>query len=351
MKFRVGRIEDNERLSTRAAMEKRDSILPNIDYPTSDASNDVHIKAIVQMNQPVKVIEKGTAFSADPFLFAQCIAIESNIVARDFYLSMRQQRAMILSYLPNSVPEYNILELNDTLEGLLSTISTFSTSIMTRSALEKAINDWILDVSCERAMHSSLCQLMDWINKNRDTYIIGKPHIPSLMRDVITRVNRQSNIPRVVKEKLQEARLRIRDEDTLNECFQVVMAVLMIWVSMKGGSSAKVKSVKSISTDLGKISLDNSSAPPKKKPPSKVHAVVSSPPAVDSKGPPPNKKPWNKGGDNKKELTTKVKGGDPKQTATEGKGRAKMVTKERKKPTLSAPGLRIPLIFRKIKIV
>ncbi len=133
------------------------------------------------------------------------------------------------------------------------------------------------------------------MNKIRDTYNVGKPHIPSLMRDVITRINRQSNMPRVVKEKLQEARLRIRDEDTLNECFQVIFAVLMIWVNMKGGSSAKVKSVKSLTSELGKMSLDSSSTPPKKKPP-KVHAVVSSPPAADSKGPPPTKKPYFKGG-------------------------------------------------------
>ncbi len=103
------------------------------------------------------------------------------------------------------------------------------------------------------------------------------------MRDVITRINRQSNMPRVVKEKLQEARLRIRDEDTLNECFQVIFAVLMIWVNMKGGPNAKVKSVKSLTSELGKLTLDSSSTPPKKKTP-KVHAVVSSPPAADSKG-------------------------------------------------------------------
>ncbi len=53
--YRVGRIEDNERLSTRAAVEKKDTILPNLDYPTSDASNELHIKAIAQMNGRVKV--------------------------------------------------------------------------------------------------------------------------------------------------------------------------------------------------------------------------------------------------------------------------------------------------------
>ncbi len=100
---------------------------------------------------------------------------------------------------------------------------------------------------------------------------------------------------------------------------------------MKGGSSTKVKSVKTISTDLSKMSLDGSSAPPKKKSAPKVQAVVSSPPAGDSKGPPPGKKPWFKGGGGgmaKKELTVRVKGeGDPRRTATEGKGRAKMATK------------------------
>jgi hypothetical protein len=139
--YRVGRIEDNERLSTRAAVEKKDTLMPNFDYPTSSASNEVLIKAISQMNQRVKVIEKGTTFAGDPFHFAQCVAIESNIVAREYLLSKKQQMDIILSLLPNSVTEYNVLELNTTLEGLLATISTFSTHIMTMPALEKAIND------------------------------------------------------------------------------------------------------------------------------------------------------------------------------------------------------------------
>ncbi len=101
--YRVGRIEDNERLSTRAAVEKKDSLMPNFDYPTSDVSNEVHIKATAQMNQRVKVIEKGTTFGGDPFHFAQCVAVESNIVARDYLLSKKQQMAMILSLLSNSV--------------------------------------------------------------------------------------------------------------------------------------------------------------------------------------------------------------------------------------------------------
>jgi hypothetical protein len=159
-------------------------------------------------------------------------------------------------------------------------------------------------------MHKSFCQLIDFMNKMREGYSYGRPHIPSLMREVITRINRQSNMPRVVKEKLQEARLRIRDEDTLNECFQVIFAVLMIWVNMKGGgANPKVKSMKSLTSDLGKMTLDGTSTPPKKKKSPKVQAVTSNPPAADSKGTPPTKKPNFKGGDGKKGSDNKGKGG------------------------------------------
>ncbi len=121
----MSRIEENERLSTRAAVEKKDSILPNFDYPYVDAIDDVHRKAIGQMNLRIKVIEKGSTFNADPFHFAQCVEIESIIVAKNFDFSKKQQRDMILSYLPNSVPSYNVSELNETLEGLLATITLY----------------------------------------------------------------------------------------------------------------------------------------------------------------------------------------------------------------------------------
>jgi hypothetical protein len=297
------------------------------------------MKAISQMNQRVKVIEKGTTFAGDPFHFAQCVAKESNIVARDYLLSKKQQMDIILSFLPNSVPEYNVLELNTNLEGLLATISTFSTNIMTMPALEKAINEWVLNVSDEKAMHKSFCQLIDFMNKMREGYSYGKPHIPSLMREVITRINRQSNMPRVVKEKLQEARLRIRDEDTLNECFQVIFAVLMIWVNMKGGgANPKVKSMKSLTSELGKLTLDGTSTPPKKKKSPKVQAVTSTPPAADSKGTPPTKKPYFKGGDGKKGTDNKGKGGGgQKADGYKGKGTNKDGYKKSKKAYFVRP--------------
>jgi hypothetical protein len=93
-----------------------------------------------------------------------------------------------------------------------------------------------------------------------------------------------------------------------------------------------VKSVKSLTSELGKMTLDSASTPPKKKRP-KVHAVVSSPPAADSKGPPPTKKPYFKGGDNKKGADNKGKGGGggPKADGYKGKGSGKDGYKKTKK--------------------
>ena len=60
----------------------------------------------------------------------------------------------------------------------------------------------------------------------------------------------------------------------------------------------------------------------------------------------------SRGGIAKKEQTTRAKGGEGKrQMATKGKGRTRMATKNQRKPTLFAPGLRIPLIFQKMEIV
>ena len=59
-----------------------------------------------------------------------------------------------------------------------------------------------------------------------------------------------------------------------------------------------------------------------------------------------------RGGTTKRELITKAKGGEGKrQTVTKGKGRTKMAIKNQRRPTLFAPGLRTPLIFRKMEIV
>ncbi len=170
-------------------------------------------------------------------------------------------------------------------------ISTFSTNILTRSALEKALNDWVIDISSENALNLSICDLMDLINKMRENYHT-KPHVPSLMREVITRITRQ-NVPRSIKEKLYESRLRIRDEDTLNDCLQTINAVLMQWVGMK--STTRVRTV----TLDTKSSADSTSAKPKKETP-RVQAVdsASKPANPNSKGAayPKKDKKGSKGG-------------------------------------------------------
>jgi len=279
--YRLERMETNERLSTRALVEKKDEIRPNAVYSSIDASSETVRKAIVQMSHRVKVIEKGTTFNADPFYFAQCVALESNVIARAFDLSKDQQKDLIFSYLPNSVPTYNVLKFNENLEGLLATISTFSTNILTRTALEKKINDWKLNVTSERDMNESFCDLVDMLDKNRDDYGKTKTNIPHVMREAITKIANSAAVPRVVKEKLYEARLKIRDEDSFNECMNLIKAVLMVWVSMKSNAptvptkNPRVRVVKSV---VGNAKVDGSLGQMKKVKTPKVLAVMSSPP-------------------------------------------------------------------------
>jgi hypothetical protein len=97
---RVARIEENERLSSRVLTHKKDEILPLVRYSRRPADPDTYKKALNQLNSRIKVIEKSLTYVQDAFNFAHAVAAESNNVARDFELSMDQQRMLILHKLP-----------------------------------------------------------------------------------------------------------------------------------------------------------------------------------------------------------------------------------------------------------
>jgi hypothetical protein len=304
--YRLDRIEDNERLTTRAAVEKCDEVKPNLFYPRNPCDEDTYRKALIQLNSRVKILEKSMTFKSDPFNFAQSIASESNTVAKDFSLSKLQQRALILSYLPNTEPQFRVLSLEGTLEGVMKTISTVSSAVMTRTGLERAINEWTLNVSSENALNQSLFVIIDLLNKVREDFG-SPPDIPRLLRDVISRIHRMPNIPRVIREKLYEARLRIRDEDTLSEGIKIIVSVCLGWVQIKS-SNPKVKNV---TADLSKLTMGSSGpAGTGKKKKAEAKAVVA--PMVDSKpvktGPPPKKEKDGGGGFQKAQPASNSKG-------------------------------------------
>jgi len=277
--YRIERIELNERLATRAAVEKKDDIRANLIYSAADADSETFRRAINQMQMRLKVIEKATSANQDAFFYAHAIALESNIIAMSHNLSKNQQRDLIFNFLPNTLPVYNILKLNNTLEALLATISTLSTSILTRTALESKLKDWKLVLTNEKDMQDSICNLFDMLNKNRDDFQSVEPQIADLYRMAITKIIHMDGIPASISEQLYQARLKIRDEDSFNECLQIVKAVLMKWLHMRAANKAKFPKVKLLTMSDTKLSFPKAQVDgfPKQKGKAKAPKVVFPP--------------------------------------------------------------------------
>ena len=234
---RVRRIEDNEKLSARANTEKKDQLQTLLTYPPEPgASPDTYRKALAQSNHSIRVIEKSYTFTADPFNYVMMICRESNKLAADFYLSKNQQKNLILEHVPTSVV-YNYMKKSTSLEDLFLIVSTLSTHAVTRASLEKQINAWKLVNTDETQMYFSILQLMDLLDKNREDYEFRNAVPSELFRAAVAIIYRQDGIPRFIKDKLEEARLRVRDTDGLGEMTQVLASACQRYVGVKPSKS------------------------------------------------------------------------------------------------------------------
>ncbi len=127
------------------------------------------------------MIEKSLTYVQDAFNFAHAVAAESNNVARDFELSMDQQRMLILSYLPGNEFVYRFLSMHEKLPDMLKTISLYATNVVTRNELEKQLNAWVLVNTSETEMYMSIIKLIDMLNRIREDYGLNPPNIPELL--------------------------------------------------------------------------------------------------------------------------------------------------------------------------
>jgi hypothetical protein len=141
---RVRRMEENEKLTAKVMMEKKDEIrVLDLYIPEPGAPADVYRKALHHSNSIVKVIERTITFQADPFNFTLLLCKESNKITTDFGLSKSQQRNLIFAHLPpHEVTDF--LLLTEDLVNLFKIVSTFATRVVTQQSLEKQINQWRL---------------------------------------------------------------------------------------------------------------------------------------------------------------------------------------------------------------
>jgi len=238
---RIKRMEEQEKLSTRVAVEKKDQLVPLPIYPRLDASDEVFTKAIHHLNSIAKVIERTCPFKDQPFNFLFQIAAESTVIAKNFKLSKSQQYNLIFSHIPLRHPVRFSLAMNKTLQDLLSMISTSSSMVFSRYGLEKMINSWRLDNRTESDMHLSLAKLGDLLDRNRDDYNVCQCDPATMMREIITIIQRQEGLPRFLRDDLHAARLMIHERDTPAEMYRILVAACIKYVGMRAPRSAQVR--------------------------------------------------------------------------------------------------------------
>jgi hypothetical protein len=240
---RIKRIEDQNRLSTRVATEKKDQLIPLPVYPREDASDNHFSKAINHLNSAAKSIEKVCPFAEQPYNFLMQVAAESNQVAAYYRLSKNQQYGLIFSHIPLRHPVRMFLQMNKSLEDLLNMISTSSNQVYSRYSLEKMINTWRLENKSENDMFVSLATLGDLLNRNRDDYGYSEPDPADMMRNIITIIQRQEGLPKFVQDSLHEARLKIVDTDKPAHMYQILVAACHKYIGMKPKNVKVVESV------------------------------------------------------------------------------------------------------------
>jgi hypothetical protein len=302
---RIERLEENERLTARAQIEKQDAVRPLPTYPRQGASSEVFQKALTATGLAVKVIERKTLFSADPFNFIMVLATESNKIAHAHRLTSSQQRDLILSYIPTNSPEYSLLELCGTLQEMFAVISTYSDQVYTRAELEKKINQWTLNNSSHRALRQSVVALLELLQKTTDHDFMNDK--PELFRLCITRIQMEK-LPMVIHTALNEARMKIRSTDTMVDLTQTLLAALNRYVGMKPpkGATAKLEVAR-------------------QDPYSQYHGAVAYPvfpPQLATPIPPPAMPVPEKKGNGNRDKRSQGKGGNKQQRDRKGRERS-----------------------------
>ena len=231
---RLARLEENERLTNKVSTEKIDQVRPNPSYPSTDADEDLLRKASVALATSIKRLDRNMDPEEDPYNHLLYVALEANKVSSIYKLSKMQQRQLVLNSIPSSDPDYTYFGMAETLDDLYQVISVLASQILTIPQCENLINKWRLDNSTDKNMYKSLTSLMNLLkrsmaHRNRDSPV----QLPELFKQLITRIQRDPNLPAFIYTKLNEARLRIRDTDKLPELNQILLGSLNAYIGFK----------------------------------------------------------------------------------------------------------------------
>ena len=299
---RVERLEENERISSRVSTEKKDGIFPNLTYPDFDADEDLVRKSVIALAAAIKVIERQNTYEKDPYNFILFVALEANKVAAIHKLSAPQQRELVLNALPIDFRR-NYYSMTSNLEELYQVISVLAPSILTISDLEKAINKWHLDNSSDKMLVNTVTQLIDLLirsaqHRNRDAEV----DYPEIFRQAIGRIQRDDGIPHDIYQALSEARIRIRQSNTIPELNNYLFGALNPFI----GRQPKKGKNQNQNASQGAIPKVNKVDGGGKNKKNKVKAIEQAPPPPQQPQQPPVQQD-SKGGQSKQDGNAKNK--------------------------------------------
>jgi hypothetical protein len=167
--YRLKKLEDDGKVTYKAAVEKADGLKVNEFYPEHDIEEAIFVKAVVALAAAVKIIERSITFPNSPWGFIYFCALESNKLARNFQLSRRQQLQLLLTYIPPS-PQADLLSVpNLTLKECFGIISIYTDKSSTRDELEKKIYEWSLGNRTQEEMYASVTELLSLLKKVEPT--------------------------------------------------------------------------------------------------------------------------------------------------------------------------------------
>jgi len=285
---RLTQVEVNERLSSRINTEKKDPLKAFAAHPLQRADEEAVRKANVAMRLTVVQCNATVSFHTDPFNWIGYICEDSNRIAAVHQLNESQHMSLIVSTIPyGSIRDY--INISSTVGTLFSTVSTMSSNQHSQTDLENKINLWRIDNRDKTRMFVSICELYSLINKNREDFATKSPHPPTIFRQMIAQIQKQTDLPPIIREALNTARLRIRDSDPENELNITLLSACNKYVGWRGsGSKTTVKA----------ITYNKSTVPAQTAPPD----TTADPPGMSSR--PPQTKPA------KKEFRMKMKMND-----------------------------------------
>jgi DNA-binding protein Fis len=234
---RVDSIIDDNKLSTKAILEKATILVHNPEYPKDmfgqplEASNDDYRRAVTLMQASVRTIEKLFDFLENPFNYLLEVATRPNSVASNCGLSKMQQAALIMSFIPATSPIYRDLAMLDTLEELFHYSNLCSTTTMTRTEILAKIDAWTLDTKNYATLNESLAALRTYY---ADLSGKGnKVNKVELYQKVLQRVKKERGIPSFVHRMLDESNLKIERETNTGEMLELVLAPLKYLLNQK----------------------------------------------------------------------------------------------------------------------